>query len=116
MRGARPDMPVDLQPARVVERAARDTPPAGKDFRGPRHRGAAIGAELHAHPAAALVGAEAVRPELAAQQLEILVLEVDADAEGAAGAALAGPAVADAGAKGRILHAIAHGAAGASPL
>src|SRR6185436_8701885 len=116
VRGARPDMPVDLEPACVVERAAGDTTAAGKDFRGPRHRGAAAGAELHAEPAAALVGAEAVWLELAAQQLEILLLEIDADAEGAAGTALARFAVANAGAERVIPHAIAHHAASASPF
>src|SRR6185503_14791126 len=107
-------MPVNLQPARVVEGAAGDAAPAGKDFRGPGHRGAAIGAELHAQPASALVGAEAIGLELPAQQLEILVLEIDADAESAAGAALARLAVADARAKRRVLHAIAHRAARAA--
>src|SRR5687767_4912549 len=114
VRRARPDVALDLEPARVVQSAAGHGAAAGKDLRGPGDRGAAVGAELGAQPAAALVGAVLVRLELAAQQLEVLGLEIDADAESAAGAQLAGAAMAHAGAKRRVGHAVAHRAARAA--
>lgn len=67
------------EPARVVEGAAGDAAAVGKELEGPRYR--------------ALVGAVLVGLELAAGDLDIFLAEVNADAEGAAGAALAELAV-----------------------
>ncbi len=112
--GARPAVPHGLDPAPVVEAARRHAAAFGHHLERPGERVAAARAELHAQPAAAFVGAVLVGPELALQEPEVLLLHVDADAERAAGAALAEGAVAHADADRRAGHAIAHRAAKAA--
>src|SRR5574339_237760 len=114
--GARPAVPLGLDPAPVVEAARRHAAAFGHHLERPGERVAASRAELHAQPAAAFVGAVLVGLELALQELEVFLLHVDADAERAAGAALAEGAVAHADADRRAGHAIAHRAAKAAAV
>src|SRR5688572_10431175 len=62
-----PAVAVDLEPARVVEAAARHAAPVRNHFQCPGHGGAAIRAELVAQPAAGFVRAVLIGFELAAQ-------------------------------------------------
>jgi hypothetical protein len=55
-------------------------------------------AELHLQPALAFIRTVLVRLERAPRDLEVVVLEIDVDAEGASGTPLAELAVANAGA------------------
>src|SRR5262249_20788148 len=79
---------------RVVERADADAAQAGQRLGCPGHLHAAGRAELHADPAARLVGAVLVRLQLAPDP-DLLLLEIGAEAERAAGAPLAPGAASD---------------------
>src|SRR5262245_62146193 len=108
--GPRPDMALYAEPVGIVERAAGERAQARIELQGPAHRAAAVGAELHLQPAPALVRTELVGLELAAQ-LDIVLVEIRADAERAAGAALAIAAVADGPARRLVQCAVTHRAA-----
>src|SRR5262249_17770055 len=111
MRRAQPAVPLDLHPLRVIEGAHRDPAQVGARLERPGDDRTAARAELVPQPASGLVRAVLVGAQLAAQHLDILVLEVCADAERAAGALLAEGAVAGAAALGQVAGAVAHRAA-----
>src|SRR4051812_14672582 len=95
MRGAEPAEALRLDPLRIIERADADGAHAGQRLGGPGHLRAAFRAELKAQPAPGFIRAMFVGREIAAHDLDLLGLEVSAEAERAAGAPLAAGAVAD---------------------